>query len=122
MRDGSEVYYAWVVVSLSPWARVATREHKAKDKKPLPYLAGVSRDSLRSDNKTVSILTDAALSFRRIIDVKNSFLAGKLPGNHAEIRQQIGWNMRSWKKDWRLCVIMSIIQEIMDGAEFSTGM
>jgi tRNA nucleotidyltransferase (CCA-adding enzyme) len=122
VRDDSDTYLSWLVVAFSPWARVPTREPRRKDKKPpAPYVAEVSRDSLRLDNKTTSILADAARHFRAIIDVKSSFLAGKLPGNEAEIRYQIGSNIRSWKRDWRSGVVMSIVQEILDGAEVSTG-
>jgi hypothetical protein len=56
-----------------------------------------------------------------IAAVKTSFLTGNLRGSDAEIRQQVGCNIRSWKKDWRVCVIMSIAQEVMSGTEFSKG-
>jgi tRNA nucleotidyltransferase (CCA-adding enzyme) len=122
VRDCSDAYSAWMVVALSPWANVPAPQKLTQEKKPPPpYMAKVARDSLRSDNKTMSILADAALRFHMIADVKTSFLTGKISDSDAEIRQQVGCNIRSWKKDWRPCVIMSIAHEVMSGAEFSTG-
>lgn len=45
-----------------------------------------------------------------------------MSGTAAEIRQQIGLHIRSWGKDWRLCIVATILQEIMQGRDFSKGM
>ncbi|KAL1969757.1 hypothetical protein VTN77DRAFT_8310 [Rasamsonia byssochlamydoides] len=119
VRDASEKYYAWVVTAFSPWASVPARpQEKGEKKPPPPRAAEVSRDSLKSDNKTMGILSDAATHFRAVSDLKASFIAGSIPGTGSEIRQHMGLSIRSWKKDWRMCVIMGILQEIMGGAEF----
>lgn len=81
----------------------------------------VARDSLRADNKTASILTDAANSAAQIIETKGSLLTGSIPGTDAEVRQLIGLRIREWRKDWRLCVVMSILLEIMKGRSFDEG-
>lgn len=122
IRDKSEAYYAWVIAAFSPWATVPARKPAKANAKPNPpRVAEVARDSLRADNKTVTILSDAVTHSGTITDVKGSFLAGNLPGTDREIRQQIGLHIRSWKKDWRLCILLSILLEIMKGGEFSTG-
>jgi tRNA nucleotidyltransferase (CCA-adding enzyme) len=122
IRDAQETYYAWFVAIFSPWAAVPARPQGKADKKGLsPRVAEVARDSLKLDNKTVSVLSDAATYFREISDLKASLIAGSIPGTDREIRQHVGLSLRSWKKDWRMCVIMGILREIMVGAEFPRG-
>ncbi|KAL2011289.1 hypothetical protein VTN00DRAFT_4007 [Thermoascus crustaceus] len=121
IRDKSEAYYAWVIAAFSPWATVPARKPAKANARPNPPRVGqVARDSLRADNKTVTILSDAVTHSGTITDVKGSFLVGNLPGTDREIRRQIGLHIRSWKKDWRLCILLSILLEIMKGGEFST--
>ncbi|GES60029.1 poly(A) polymerase [Aspergillus terreus] len=103
-----------------PWSNIPTRVMEGPKAKPLPPRpAEVARDSLRSDNKTVTLLGDAAKSWENIIDVKSSLLKGAMGGTSAEVRQQIGLCLRAWKKDWRLCMVLSALQEVMQGGEFS---
>ncbi|EAW14519.1 tRNA adenylyltransferase [Aspergillus clavatus NRRL 1] len=118
IRDAQETYYAWIITALAPWSSVAGRVAKGPKAKPLPPRSvEVARDSLRSDNKTLSVLGDAATNWNSIIDVKSSLLEGRIEGTDAEVRQQIALHMRSWKKDWRLCMVLAILQEIMKGRE-----
>ncbi|KAL4889531.1 ATP :tRNA-specific tRNA nucleotidyltransferase [Aspergillus ambiguus] len=118
--DSSEPYYAWVITALAPWSNVPTRILEGPKAKPLPpRSAEVARDSLRSDNKTITVLGDASKNWEAIISVKSSLLQGTMKGTAAEIRQRIGLCLRAWKKDWRLCIILSILQEIMQGGEFA---
>ncbi|RLM00555.1 hypothetical protein CFD26_107611 [Aspergillus turcosus] len=118
MRNSLEAYYAWMIAALAPWSSVPPRIAKGPKAKPFPPRAAeVARDSLRSDNKMISVLGDAAASWRSIIDVKSSLLEGRMNGTAAEVRQQIGLHIKSWKKDWRLCILLAILQEIMRGGE-----
>ncbi|KAF7118140.1 hypothetical protein CNMCM5793_007533 [Aspergillus hiratsukae] len=117
-----ESYYAWMIAALAPWSSVPPRVAKGPKAKPFPPRAAeVARDSLRSDNKMISVLGDAAASWRSIIGVKSSLLEGRINGTAAEVRQQIGLHIKSWKKDWRLCILLAILQEIMRGGEFLAG-
>jgi hypothetical protein len=84
-------------------------------------MAEVARDSLRADNKTVTVLGQTANHWRNIIDVKVAVVEGQMQGTPAVIRQQVGLHIRSWEKDWRLCIVLSILQEIMQGSEFVQG-
>ncbi|GAD93586.1 poly(A) polymerase [Paecilomyces variotii No. 5] len=117
--DLSDEYYCWIIAAFAPWATVSGREPKTqKEKRPPPRVTEVARDSLRADNRSASILTDAANSAAQITGIKGSLLAGSIPGTDAEVRQQIGLKIREWRKDWRLCVVMSILLEIMKGRPF----
>ncbi|KAI9930434.1 CCA tRNA nucleotidyltransferase, mitochondrial [Aspergillus wentii] len=121
IRDSPETYYAWIIAAFAPWSTVPGRLPKPAAKaKPLPpRTAEVARDSLRADNKTIVILKCASINASSIIDTKSSLLENRLGGTAAEIRQQIGLLIISWNKDWRLCVLLCILQEIMNGGEFS---
>lgn len=122
IRDKSESYYAWVITAFAPWTSVPTRIASSKKAKPLPPRASeVARDSLRSDNKTINFLRDSSNNWKSIIDVKSSLLEERLSGTAAEIRQQVGLHMRSWGKEWRLQFVLSILQEVMQGCDFSKG-
>ncbi|KAH2346194.1 hypothetical protein KXW30_008624 [Aspergillus fumigatus] len=118
MRSPLESYHAWMIAALTPWSSVPQRVAQGPKAKPLPPRAAeVARDSLRSDNKLTSVLGDASASWRSIIDVKSSLLEGRMNGTTPEVRQQIGLYIKSWKKDWRLCIVLAILQEVMRGAE-----
>lgn len=122
VRNDAEAYNAWIMATFAPWTSVTTREHKDSKAKPHPPRAAeVARDSLRSDNKTVTILKDASNCFEDIIEVKSSFLKNAIGGTAAEVRQKIGLHIRSWKKDWRSCMILAVLQEIMRGEDFLQG-
>ncbi|KAK1147097.1 CCA tRNA nucleotidyltransferase, mitochondrial [Aspergillus melleus] len=120
IRDTSEAYYAWIVAAFAPWSVVPGRVPTGPKPKPIPPRpAEVARDSLRSDNKTMAILSDATHNWRSIIDLKSSLVGGRMNGTDAENRQHIGLHVRSWRKDWRLCIVLSLLQEVMQGGEFS---
>ena len=122
IRDKSEVYSAWVIAAFAPWIPVPGRLAQGPKAKPLPPRAAeVARDSLRSDNKTITFLKSASNHWRSIIDIKSSFLEGRMSGTAAEIRQQIGLHIREWSKDWRICFLSVILQEVMQGRDFSEG-
>ncbi|KAL4883430.1 hypothetical protein BJY04DRAFT_226490 [Aspergillus karnatakaensis] len=119
IRDSLEEYYSWIISAFAPWSAVAPRaQGEKKGKPPLPRAAEVARDCLRADNKTVDVLTHAAAAWRDIIDVKYAVVEGRMQGTAAEVRQQVGLHIRSWSKDWRLCILLSLLHEIMQGGEF----
>ncbi|KAF9892463.1 CCA tRNA nucleotidyltransferase, mitochondrial [Aspergillus nanangensis] len=120
IRDAAETYLAWMVAAFAPWSSVPGRIQTGSKAKPVPPRSvEVARDSLRSDNKTMTLLRDAAQNWQSIIETKSSLLEGRMDGTTAETRQQVGLLIRSWKKDWRLCMVLAILQETMGEREFS---
>ncbi|KAL4998607.1 hypothetical protein BDV10DRAFT_201264 [Aspergillus recurvatus] len=116
VRDPLEAYYSWVIVAFAPWSAVPTR---IQETKPVPpRMAEAARDSLRADNRTVNILKQTGTHWRNIIDVKTALVQDRMEGTAAEIRQQVGLHIRSWSAEWRFCVLLSFLQEIMQGGEF----
>ncbi|KAL4797871.1 hypothetical protein BDV19DRAFT_377359 [Aspergillus venezuelensis] len=116
VRGPSDEYYAWVIAAFVPWSTIAARPSKGK---PVPpRTSEAARDGLRGDNKMVTLLKHASNNWRSIIEVKTALVDDKMQGTAAEQRQQIGLHMRSWGADWRLCLLLSILQEIMQGGDF----
>ncbi|KAL4761055.1 tRNA adenylyltransferase [Aspergillus foveolatus] len=116
VRDSLETYYSWVIVAFAPWSAVPTRVQGTK--LVPPRMAETARDSLRADNRTVNILKQTGTHWRNIIDVKTALVEGRMEGTAAEIRQQLGLHIRSWSTDWRFCILLSLLQEIMQGGDF----
>jgi hypothetical protein len=115
-------YYAWMVATFAPWSSVPGRTVTGGKAKPIPPRSvEVGRDSLRTDNKTLNILRAAALHFEEVIQTKTALLANALSGTPAEIRQRIGLQIRSWNKDWKLCLLLGIMQEVMRKRDFADG-
>ncbi|OKL57816.1 hypothetical protein UA08_06968 [Talaromyces atroroseus] len=121
MRDETERNHAWVIAAFVPWALVPAREPRSKTEKPpvMARAAEVARDNLRMDNKTISLLRDAATHFRDASALKTSVVLNSITGTAAEVRQHVGLQIRYWKKDWRMIVIMALLQELVAGAECS---
>ncbi|EPS32837.1 hypothetical protein PDE_07798 [Penicillium oxalicum 114-2] len=119
LEDPSTHSSAWMIAAFAPWTSVPSRS-QGKEKRPPPLRpVEVGRDSLKADNKTLFILRDATAHFEDIIACKNSLLQGTIQASAAEIRQQIGLRIRSWGKEWRLCVLLAILQEVMRGRDLS---
>ncbi|KAL4950207.1 hypothetical protein BDW69DRAFT_197456 [Aspergillus filifer] len=116
IRAPSDEYYAWVIAAFVPWSTIAARPSKGK---PVPpRTSEAARDGLRGDNKVVTLLKHASNNWRSIVEVKTALVDDKMQGTAAEKRQQIGLYMRSWGAEWRLCLLLSILQEIMQGGDF----
>ncbi|KAJ5497339.1 TRNA nucleotidyltransferase [Penicillium fimorum] len=119
-RDETTIYYAWMIATFAPWTSIPTRAGKGS--KPVPPRAvEVGRDSLRTDNKTLNALRASALHYKETIATKNVLLANEMSGTPAEIRQRVGLQLRSWNKDWKLCILLAIMQEAMALREFAEG-
>lgn len=121
VSDDASAYYAWVIAAFAPWTSISPRIGGSKTKPPPSRAVEVARDSLRSDNKTLNILRDGVSHYQDIIECKSSLLANTMSGTPAGIRQQIGLRIRSWSKDWKLCVVLAILQEVMQGRDFGEG-
>ncbi|RAL14851.1 tRNA adenylyltransferase [Aspergillus homomorphus CBS 101889] len=120
IRDKQEEYYAWMLSAMAPWSRIPARPAKGKGRPPPPRAAEVARDSLRADNKVISVVGDAATSWQSIIEVKNSLSKRSMGEDPVEVRKLVGLHIRSWKKDWRLCVLHAMLQEVMQGREYGS--
>lgn len=114
------VPYAWMIATFSPWVPIPIRDSMAK-KGPPQRSVEVARDGLRCDNKNLTVLRDASLHHQEIIEYKNSLLDKIVDGTPAQVRQKTGLNIRRWGKDWKLCILSAILQEIMQGRDLVEG-
>lgn len=125
MRDANSAYYAWIIATFAPWCSVPKRAGRDGRNKSFPERAvEVARESLRSDNKTLNLLRDGAAHYRDIIDCKSDLFAKspeRLTGTPAEIRKKVGLQIRTWGKDWKLCSVLAMLQEVMQERDFAEG-
>lgn len=122
LRDATSTYYAWIIATFAPWCSVPKRGGLDRKNRSFPERAvEVARESLRSDNRTLSLLRDGAAHYRDIIKWKSNLLANNIKGTPAEIRQKVGLQIRTWSKDWKLCVVLAMLQEVMQGRDFAEG-
>ncbi|EED12842.1 tRNA nucleotidyltransferase [Talaromyces stipitatus ATCC 10500] len=119
IRNEDETFYAWVMAAFTPWVTVPERVPTSRKQKPpiIARAAEVARDNLRMENKIVNALKDATALFKEVSSLKSSVISKDIPGTAAEVRQHVGLQIRSWKKDWRLIVLMAMLQEISAGVE-----
>lgn len=122
-EDKNEGFYAWVMAAFVPWVTVPARKPGPKKEKPpiIARAAEVARDNLRMENKIVNALKDATEFYRDVSSLKSSVIQNGIPGTAAEVRQHVGLQVRLWKKDWRLIVLMALLQEIAAGVESRKG-
>ncbi|KAJ5894690.1 hypothetical protein N7495_006381 [Penicillium taxi] len=115
-RDPASAYHAWMIAAFAPWTAIPPRAATGPKYKPQTTRpVDVARDSLRSDNKTMTILRDATWNYKDIIEFKSSLLVNSERDLSAEVRQQVGLRIRLWGKDWRLCIVLAFLQELMQG-------
>ncbi|KAJ5239242.1 hypothetical protein N7468_003861 [Penicillium chermesinum] len=119
MLVGDDSLYAWMIATFSPWAPIPARTAQGK-KGPPQRCVEIARDGLRCDNKSLTVLRDAALHYEDIIKYRTAIQEKSRSGSmlSAEDRQQTGLNIRKWGKDWKLCVLSAILQEIIQGHDF----
>lgn len=121
IHNVNERFYSWMIAALLPWsATVNNQIVKASSKKHPPRPTTVVRDSLRCDNKVMNALTTAAIYHRQISDAKTAFLKEEC-GSLSDTRWKLGELIRNMGAGWRLCVVQSILMEIMGGESPETG-
>lgn len=122
VRDKQSSYYAWVITAFAPWCVIPNRATTDPKGKPLPpRVVEVGRESFRCDNKTLNILKDAVSHYQQIIGSKSALLNDEMSGTPAEIRRQVGLEMRKWGPNWKAGVVLALLHEVMNGRDFSEG-
>ncbi|OAX85159.1 hypothetical protein ACJ72_00461 [Emergomyces africanus] len=117
IRNENELYFAWFLAALAPWT-TAPDPNPPKPTKPMvPRATTVARDSLRADNKAANIISAASKNYQMIWDIKSSFLRHEIADSPSEIRVKMGQFIRTLGQDWRLCFVLAMLLEVMQGKE-----
>ncbi|KAK2774911.1 CCA tRNA nucleotidyltransferase, mitochondrial [Emmonsiellopsis sp. PD_33] len=120
IRDKNDEYYAWFLAAIAPWATVSPHQSWKPGQKPPPARgATVARDSLRADNKAANILGAACNHYETISSMKTSFLNNEVATSAPEIRVKVGQFIRTVGHDWRLCMVLAILLDVMQGKEIT---
>lgn len=127
LRNPFDTYNAWMITTLVPWITIPEvtvtgtfRRHPIHQPHP-PWAVEVAKDSFYPSLGNLVMLGEVSLCFRRVIEVKSAFLENRLGRTVEEIREQLTLHIESWGVNWRLSMIMAILQEIMTRHDFRQG-
>lgn len=121
IRNENEQYFAWFLAALAPWTTVADPTPPKPTKPIVPRATTVARDSLRADNKAANIISAASKHHQMIWDIKSSFLKNEIADTPSETRVKMGQFIRTLGQDWRLCFVLAMLLEVMQGQEADQG-
>lgn len=122
IRDGEELYLAWLLSALVPWAKLEPPVAQNKSLKSHPPLAStVAREGLKVNNKTFAIIKNAVSCTEEIgvfkdatiIDVKSAGPPLKRK-SRAPDRGVLGMAIRRWGPHWRSSVMFALLLQIME--------
>ncbi|KGY15579.1 hypothetical protein PABG_11572 [Paracoccidioides brasiliensis Pb03] len=116
IRNENERYFSWLLAALAPWTTVPD-PIPSKPTEPMPRATTVAKDSLRADNKAANIITAASKYHKMISHMKSSFLKDEIADTPPEVRAKVGQFIRTIGRDWRLCFVLAIVREAMQGQE-----
>jgi len=110
VRADEAKYFAWVLVSFTPWAE--TPEPVQKGKIKLPPGAMAAREGIKSENKLTTLLSGSLKNYREIAALKNAILKKEA---YTTQRDTIGMMIRRWDSqgNWRLQALFAILVESM---------
>jgi len=122
VASSHDAYLAWLLCALTPWAKLEDPvKGTSNAKKNLPMAAAVSREGLKGDNKSISVIKDVVLHYAEVIASKDTLASEfrSLPTSTkrkqpALSREGLGMAMRRWGPHWRSTVIFAMLLESMD--------
>ncbi|MCJ1421497.1 CCA tRNA nucleotidyltransferase, mitochondrial [Xylographa parallela] len=123
-----ETYLSWLLCALTPWAKIGDpMKQKKGAKKNLPMAAVVAREGLKTENKALRVIRDAAIHFTEITASKDAFFGEPLSvmvplkrKQEALSREALGMAIRKWGGNWRSATLFAMLVEIM-GTKESVG-
>ena len=128
LTETEQIFLAWLLCSLTPWARTkASNFHESEARPPFPIAAVVAREGLKLDNKSLSIVKNSVLHFDDIIASKlatsNGIQASAIPMKRKRsvlTRDRLGMSIRRWGTNWRSSVVFALLVQSME-AEHENG-
>ncbi|MCJ1403697.1 CCA tRNA nucleotidyltransferase, mitochondrial [Xylographa trunciseda] len=123
-----EAYLSWLLCALTPWAQIENPVKQKKGaKKNLPMAAVVAREGLKTENKALNVLKDAALYYTEVIASKDALFkeaaSTVVPMKRKQetlSREALGMAIRRWGINWRSTTVYAMLVEIME-SEGSVG-
>ena len=115
-------YLAWLLCSLTPWARIGNPKTQKPGTKRLPPMAAVvAREGLKLENKSLNVVRDSVLHLDEIIASKDAlsseFEPASVPTKRKRgplTRDQLGMCIRRWGSQWRSSVLFALLVQCME--------
>ena len=123
LRNDEEVYQAWILACLVPWANVENPIPVKPGKKPSPPVAAtVIREGLKLDNKVMKVAADSVLHKGEIIGlVEDISTDDPAPASPSSKRKQsvprrdtLGLAIRRWGTHWRSSFIFTLLYRLAE--------
>lgn len=117
-----DFFYAWLLCTFVPWARVTPRALDNSKAKAPPRPASIAaREGIKADNNTVKIIEGAVVHLDEIIQTKDAAV-GQMSSttsplkrkNESPTRSQQGMAIRRWGPHWRSSVMYAMLTQVME--------
>ena len=126
LRDPSEVYLSWLLVSLLPWGLLSTiSEPHTGSKTRISPATQVAKEGIKTTARTTEIVS---LSFQNAREISNLCNAGSdrttrpdsvNEASNISSRAVIGLKIRRWGSSWRSQIMLSLLLDIASLSETS---
>ncbi|MCJ1385352.1 CCA tRNA nucleotidyltransferase, mitochondrial [Xylographa soralifera] len=128
IMNDHELYLSWLLCAVTPWAQLENPvKQKKRSKKNLAMAAVVAREGLKTENKALNVIRDAAVHYTEIIASKDAYfeeassvVVPMKRKQEALSREALGMAIRRWGGNWRSATLFAMLVEIMR-VEESTG-
>lgn len=115
-----DVYMAWLLCTLAPWASpITSYQYIPKKSQPKTAAGLVAREGLKIDNKSRDIIDKSMSRVSDVIHLKNSMIEtegevglGKRK-RKLVTREDLGMQLHDWDGSWRHSVLLALLVEVM---------
>ena len=122
LRDSEDLYHAWLLCALVPWARwPPPYPGKRASKRPRSLAGFAVREGIKVENNILGLVEDAVDYLEEVITMQKSGIAitqSPSPTTKSDIhtadRQAHGKAIRRWGTYWRSCVVYALLVQISD--------
>ena len=123
--EDNEVYWAWLLCALTPWAPLVTnQEFLPKKGQPKTLAAFAAREGLKVDNKSKDAIDKSMTRLTEVISLKNRVIesndmsgSGKRKRGGVS-RADLGMKIYEWGVSWRSNVVLAVLVELVQSANF----
>ena len=115
-----EVYWAWLLCALTPWAPLVTRsQYTPRKGQPKTFAALVAREGLKVDNKAKEVIDQAMSRLPEVISIKDRAAETQVGESSTKrkrdplTREELGMLLYQWGASWRSSIFLAVFVELV---------
>ena len=123
--EDNEVYLAWLLCALTPWAPLVTnQEYLPKKGQPKTLAAFAAREGLKIDNKSKDTVDKSMTRLPEVISLKNRVVEWDDVSGSGERKREgisradLGMKIYDWGVAWRSNVVLAVLVELVKSVSF----